>query len=82
SMALHGRAELHLAPDEYAGLLMVLLRMLAFRPAGTVPKPVKAAALARPPAVAKAVVAVPLPKAVGAPLVAAPQAAAATLAPA
>ncbi|RTL20013.1 MAG: DNA polymerase III subunit gamma/tau [Burkholderiales bacterium] len=83
SMALHGRAELHLAPDEYAGLLMVLLRMLAFRPAGTVPKPVKAAALARPPAVAKAVVAVPLPKAVGAPPVAAaPQAAAAALAPA
>ncbi|MCE4553412.1 DNA polymerase III subunit gamma/tau [Pelomonas cellulosilytica] len=63
SMALHGRAELHLAPDEYAGLLMVLLRMLAFRPAGTSPKPVKAAALVRPPAVAKAVVSVPLPKA-------------------
>jgi DNA polymerase III subunit gamma/tau len=62
SMALHGRAELHLAPDEYAGLLMVLLRMLAFRPAGTQPKPVKAAALVRPAAVAKAVVAVPLPK--------------------
>jgi DNA polymerase-3 subunit gamma/tau len=62
SMALHGRAELHLAPDEYAGLLMVLLRMLAFRPTGTQPKPVKAAALVRPPAVAKAVVAVPLPK--------------------
>ena len=63
SMALHGRAELHLAPDEYAGLLMVLLRMLAFRPAGTSPKPVKAAALVRPPAVAKAAVPVPLPKA-------------------
>ncbi|MFT7772524.1 DNA polymerase III subunit gamma/tau [Roseateles sp.] len=62
SMALHGRAELHLAPDEYAGLLMVLLRMLAFRPAGTQPRPVKAAALVRPPAVAKAAVAVPLPK--------------------
>lgn len=62
SMALHGRAELHLAPDEYAGLLMVLLRMLAFRPAGTSPKPIKAAALVRPAAVAKAVVAVPLPK--------------------
>jgi len=62
SMALHGRAELHLAPDEYAGLLMVLLRMLAFRPAGTQPKPLKAAALVRPPAVAKAVVAVPLPQ--------------------
>jgi len=87
SMALHGRAELHLAPDEYAGLLMVLLRMLAFRPAGTQPKPVKAAALVRPPAVAKAVVAVPLPKvlpptpavakpvAAPAPVVAAPRAA-------
>ncbi len=62
SMALHGRAELHLAPDEYAGLLMVLLRMLAFRPAGTQPKQVRAAALVRPAAVAKAVVAVPLPK--------------------
>ncbi|MEO6280547.1 DNA polymerase III subunit gamma/tau [Roseateles sp.] len=62
SMALHGRAELHLAPDEYAGLLMVLLRMLAFRPAGTSARPVKAAALVRPPSVAKAVVAVPLPR--------------------
>ncbi|MFG6448374.1 DNA polymerase III subunit gamma/tau [Roseateles sp. BYS180W] len=36
SMALHGRAELALAPDEYAGLTMVLLRMLAFRPQGPV----------------------------------------------
>jgi DNA polymerase III subunit gamma/tau len=34
SMALHGRQELGLAPDEYAGLTMVLLRMLAFRPSG------------------------------------------------
>ncbi|WP_310389069.1 DNA polymerase III subunit gamma/tau [Roseateles sp.] len=34
SMALHGRQELALAPDEYAGLLMVLLRMLSFRPQG------------------------------------------------
>ena len=34
SMALHGRQELSLAPDEYAGLLMVLLRMLSFRPKG------------------------------------------------
>jgi len=33
SMALHGRAELSLAPDDYAGLVMVLLRMLSFRPA-------------------------------------------------
>ncbi len=35
SIALHGRAELGLAPDEYSGLTMVLLRMLAFRPAGS-----------------------------------------------
>ncbi len=34
SIALHGRAELALAPDEYSGLTMVLLRLLAFRPAG------------------------------------------------
>ncbi|MFM2120166.1 MAG: hypothetical protein RL722_1634, partial [Pseudomonadota bacterium] len=34
SIALHGRAELGLAPDEYSGLLMVLLRALAFRPPG------------------------------------------------
>jgi DNA polymerase-3 subunit gamma/tau len=34
SIALHGRAELSLAPDEYSGLVMVLLRMLAFRPKG------------------------------------------------
>ncbi len=39
SMALHGRQELSLAPDEYAGLLMVLLRMLAFRPAGAAAMP-------------------------------------------
>ncbi len=32
SVALHGRAELALAPDEYSGLVMVLLRLLAFRP--------------------------------------------------
>jgi DNA polymerase III subunit gamma/tau len=31
SVALHGREELALAPDEYAGLVMVLLRVLAFR---------------------------------------------------
>ena len=31
SIALHGRSELELAPDEYAGLVMVLLRMLVFR---------------------------------------------------
>ncbi len=32
SMCLHGRGELGLAPDEYAALTMVLLRLLAFKP--------------------------------------------------
>uniref|UniRef100_UPI0026088F81 DNA polymerase III subunit gamma/tau n=1 Tax=uncultured Limnohabitans sp. TaxID=768543 RepID=UPI0026088F81 len=34
SLCLHGRSELGLAPDEYAALTMVLLRLLAFKPAG------------------------------------------------
>jgi DNA polymerase-3 subunit gamma/tau len=33
-IAIHGRNEIDLAPDEYAGFTMTLLRMLAFRPAG------------------------------------------------
>ena len=35
SLCLHGRGELGLAPDEYAGLTMVLLRLLAFKPSGS-----------------------------------------------
>ena len=31
-IALHGRDDLHLAPDEYAGFTMSLIRMAAFRP--------------------------------------------------
>ena len=31
-IAIHGRAEIDLAPDEYAGFTMTLLRMLAFAP--------------------------------------------------
>ncbi len=38
SLCLHGRAELGLAPDEYAALTMVLLRLLAFKPTGDAPK--------------------------------------------
>ena len=39
SLCLHGRAELGLAPDEYAALTMVLLRLLAFKPSsGSVEK--------------------------------------------
>ena len=36
SISLHGRQELGLAPDEYAALTMVLLRLLAFKPQGLV----------------------------------------------
>ncbi|WP_296943801.1 DNA polymerase III subunit gamma/tau [uncultured Massilia sp.] len=57
-IAVHGRNEIGLAPDEYAGFTMTLLRMLAFRPgqggaepAGT-PAP---GALARPLPQAQAV---------------------------
>ena len=34
-IALQGREDLPLAPDEHAGFLMTVLRMLAFRPEGT-----------------------------------------------
>ena len=54
SIVLAGRAELPLAPDEYSGLVMVLLRMLAFAPAGADGAPVASgptgAAQARPAA--------------------------------
>ena len=48
SMALHGRGELSLAPDEYCALVMVLLRMLAFLPAGAESSSERAPAVARP----------------------------------
>jgi DNA polymerase-3 subunit gamma/tau len=35
-IAIHGRDEIDLAPDEFAGFTMTLLRMLAFSPARTV----------------------------------------------
>ena len=45
SLCLHGRGELGLAPDEYAALTMVLLRLLAFKPAdaGASPAPARPA---------------------------------------
>jgi len=52
SLCLHGRTELGLAPDEYAALTMVLLRLLAFMPASAEKKSLKSApepALATPP---------------------------------
>ena len=38
-IAIHGRDEIDLAPDEYAGFTMALLRMLAFSPAKGVAHP-------------------------------------------
>ncbi|TNF62492.1 MAG: DNA polymerase III subunit gamma/tau [Burkholderiales bacterium] len=51
SLCLHGRAELGLAPDEYAGLTMVLLRLLAFKPdtGGAEKKTLKSAPESLPP---------------------------------
>ena len=44
-IALHGRNDLGLAPDEYAGFTMTLLRMLAFAPEIATPVPARSAAL-------------------------------------
>jgi DNA polymerase-3 subunit gamma/tau len=63
-IAVQGRADLWLAPDEYAGFTMALLRMLAFapadqsaapaQPAGSAPTTPRAAAPGRPAAKAPA----------------------------
>ena len=62
SLALHGRQELNLAPDPHAGLTMILLRALAFAPAGpeatNASKPTPTAALPVP-------VSVSVPSAIG-----------------
>ncbi len=42
-IAIHGRNDIELAPDEYAGFTMTLLRMLAFKPAGARALPERAA---------------------------------------
>ncbi len=64
SMCLHGRGELGLAPDEYAALTMVLLRLLAFKPpAGDGPAEKKTLTRPEPAASApvRAPAAAPLP---------------------
>jgi DNA polymerase-3 subunit gamma/tau len=55
-IAVHGRNELGLAPDEYAGFSMTLLRMLAFRPGvgGAEGQPAAAPAMSRQAAMASA----------------------------
>jgi DNA polymerase-3 subunit gamma/tau len=48
-IVVHGRNELGLAPDEYAGFSMTLLRMLAFRPLGAAGGGLGAAPASLPP---------------------------------
>ncbi|MCA1248383.1 DNA polymerase III subunit gamma/tau [Massilia sp. MS-15] len=74
-IAVHGRNEIGLAPDEYAGFTMTLLRMLAFRPgqggaeqavapaaaAGASPAPAPAARAAAVAAASHAVASAPVP---------------------
>ena len=87
SICLHGRADLGLAPDEYAALTMVLLRLLAFKPqSGAAPlaekktltdaaRPARALPVAPPTASAvTSPVAVPTTVSVPAPAPAAPTA--------
>ncbi len=64
SICLHGRGDLGLAPDEYAALTMVLLRLLAFKPEGGAPEKKTLsqpdrAALTPSPAISTAPVAAP-----------------------
>jgi DNA polymerase III subunit gamma/tau len=75
SLCLHGRGELGLAPDEYAGLTMVLLRLLAFKPSASATT--HAGGAAEPgkkpqPEVVRAAVPAPAPMAAATTTVAAP----------
>ena len=86
SLCLHGRAELGLAPDEYAGLTMVLLRLLAFKPAGSAvataeKKTLKPAEAAPPAVVVAAPASVPVVRAAPMAAPAAPAVAAPALTP-
>ncbi|MFC3456969.1 DNA polymerase III subunit gamma/tau [Massilia haematophila] len=92
-IAVHGRNEIGLAPDEYAGFTMTLLRMLAFRPGQGGAERIAAPAAAAAPRVAApamraastastAAAAAPAPTSAGAPPRPAPAAPAAAPAPA
>jgi len=65
-IAVHGRKELPLAPDEQAGFIMTLLRLFTFRPAQTSDAP---AATARPVPQPKSIAPAPVPKPVAPPTV-------------
>jgi DNA polymerase III subunit gamma/tau len=83
SLSLHGRQELGLAPDEYAALTMVLLRLLAFKPQAsnsasasaekkTLINPQRAVAAPASPASTPAAIEVKLAPAAAQPMVQAP----------
>ena len=83
-IALHGRNDLHLAPDEYAGFTMTLLRMLAFAP-GTEPLAAAAGSTTQVSAAAPRPAATPAPRSApvrGPAAAAAPAASVASVAPA
>ena len=64
SLSLHGRQELGLAPDEYAALTMVLLRLLAFKPQAANSASAEKKTLINPQrAVAAPIAAAPVPQA-------------------
>ncbi len=70
-IAIHGRNEIDLAPDEYAGFTMTLLRMLAFAPqapAAGVGQPAPRTAPPIVPSVSKHVAAEPTPARQSAPV--------------
>lgn len=68
SLCLHGRGELGLAPDEYAALTMVLLRLLAFKP-GALSGTAEKKTLSEPPAARAAAPDAPVRAAAPAPVV-------------
>ena len=76
-IVIHGRSEINLAPDEYAGFTMTLLRMLAFAPQGAgvnvgqlLPQtaPVVPSAVPVVPSASKLVAAEPIPARQSAPV--------------
>jgi DNA polymerase-3 subunit gamma/tau len=69
-IAIHGRNEIDLAPDEYAGFTMTLLRMLAFAPQGAGVGVAQAAPRAAPavPSASRLVAAEPAPAKQAAPV--------------
>ncbi|MBP6404333.1 MAG: DNA polymerase III subunit gamma/tau [Ramlibacter sp.] len=78
SLCLHGRGELGLAPDEYAALTMVLLRLLAFKP-GALSGAAEKKTLSEPPAAQAAAPDAPARVVAPAPVAAAARAPAAPL---